>query len=217
MAFLACLPLFKPPTFSMQAQFQTLKRLGRGMEGEVWLCRDVKTEELVAIKLIPRGAPAWQMAMVEHEISIMLELGACHPNIVHPRELVLTPTHLGLVQEYMSGGTLGQYLKQHKVDEAVACYFFRQLIAAVEYCHRHRIAYRDIKLENTLLDRSSPPRVVACDFGAAKQWKRKEMPVMYSITGAPLARAAAMLAPEAARPRPPARRLPPAAAQQLRA
>ena len=82
--------------------------------------------------------------MVEHEISIMLELGACHPNIVHPRELVLTPTHLGLVQEYMDGGTLGDFLQKHTVhlDEPLACYFFRQLIAAVEFCHKHRIAYR---------------------------------------------------------------------------
>jgi serine/threonine protein kinase len=146
--------------------------------------RDLESEKLVAIKLIPRGAPAWQLAMVEHEISIMLELGAQHPNIVNPRELVLTPSHLGLVQEYMSGGTLADYLKSHKADEALACYFFRQIIAAVEYCHKHRVAWRDIKLENTLLDRSSPPRVVACDFGNSKQWAKKSMPVMYSITGA---------------------------------
>jgi serine/threonine protein kinase len=190
MRFPACLPCCRGPQRDPNAPdvpgYESIERLGRGAEGEVWLCRDVETDEVVAIKLIRRLSEPWHLKMVEHEISIMLELGACHPNIVHPRELVLTPMHVGLVQEYMPGGTLAGYLKQHKVDEQLACYFFRQLIAAVEYCHRHRVAYRDIKLENTLLDTSSdPPRLVACDWGVAKRWSRGGLPQMRSIAGAP--------------------------------
>jgi serine/threonine protein kinase len=147
------------------------------------LCRDEQTQQLVAIKLISRTAPPWQLEMVEHEVSIMLELGAQHPNIVHPRELLLTASHLGLVQEYVCGGTLKDYLKSNQVNEALACYFFRQIIAAVEYCHKHRVAWRDIKLENALLDTSDPPRVVACDFGVSKRWTRGQMPKMTSFAG----------------------------------
>ena len=34
-------------------------------------------------------------------------------------------------------------------------------------CH---IAHRDLKLDNTLLDSSDPPRLKLCDFGFAKTW-----------------------------------------------
>jgi serine/threonine-protein kinase SRK2 len=174
--------------------------------------RDLKHGETVAIKLIPRFlTEPWRLKMVEHEVSIMLELGACHPNIVHPRELVLTPNHVGVVQEYMRGGTLAEYIKEHKVDEPLACYLFRQLIAAVEFCHLHHIAYRDIKLENTLLDTTTtPPRLVACDWGVAKRWATNELPKMDSVAGACRSGGAARGAQDAARWCRPRRRWQPA-------
>lgn len=44
----------------------------------------------------------------------------------------------------------------------------QQCIEAVDYCHRHNVAHRDLKLDNTLLDGSSPPFIKICDFGFAK-------------------------------------------------
>ena len=41
------------------------------------------------------------------------------------------------------------------LDEDRARYFFKQIIAAVSYCHRHHIAHRDLKLTNVLLDLDS--------------------------------------------------------------
>ena len=46
----------------------------------------------------------------------------------------------------------------------------QQFIAAVEYCHLHCVAHRDLKLDNTLLDDSNPPVIKLCDFGFAKTW-----------------------------------------------
>ncbi|KOM30734.1 hypothetical protein LR48_Vigan01g028900 [Vigna angularis] len=45
-----------------------------------------------------------------------------------------------------------------------ARYFFQQLISGVSYCHSMEICHRDLKLENTLLDGSSAPRLKICDF-----------------------------------------------------
>ena len=36
------------------------------------------------------------------------------------------------------------------------------------YCHKHGIAHRDLKLDNTLLDDNNPPYIKICDFGFAK-------------------------------------------------
>ncbi|MCJ1461844.1 hypothetical protein MMC07_000443 [Pseudocyphellaria aurata] len=46
----------------------------------------------------------------------------------------------------------------------------QQFIMAVEYCHKHNVAHRDLKLDNTLLSDDSPPLIKLCDFGFAKEW-----------------------------------------------
>ncbi|MCD7470736.1 hypothetical protein HAX54_010835, partial [Datura stramonium] len=44
-----------------------------------------------------------------------------------------------------------------------AAFFFQQLISGVSYCHTMEICHRDLKLENTLLDRSFTTSKI-CDF-----------------------------------------------------
>lgn len=43
----------------------------------------------------------------------------------------------------------------------------RQIVSAVDYCHRNHVAHRDLKLDNTLLDNHQPPWLKLCDFGEA--------------------------------------------------
>lgn len=50
-------------------------------------------------------------------------------------------------------------------------HLLRQLVSAVEYCHRNNVAHRDLKLDNTLLDNHEPPWLKLCDFGFAKHWQ----------------------------------------------
>ncbi len=47
----------------------------------------------------------------------------------------------------------------------------RQLVSAVEYCHKNNVAHRDLKLDNTLLDEHDPAWLKLCDFGFAKHWQ----------------------------------------------
>jgi serine/threonine-protein kinase SRK2 len=68
--------------------------------------------------------------------------------------------------EYAPGGSLTTYVsKRYETNEDTlgrakglylsedeALYFFRQFISAVEYCHKHNVMHRDLKLDNTLLD-----------------------------------------------------------------
>nr|GEV26017.1 wall-associated receptor kinase 2-like [Tanacetum cinerariifolium] len=75
-----------------------------------------------------------------------------HPNIIRFKEVLLTPTHLAIVMEYAAGGEL----------------FERICKAGVSYCHAMQVCHRDLKLENTLLDGSTAPRVKICDFGYSK-------------------------------------------------
>ena len=173
------------PEFKLGPNFTVVKKLGDGGEGEVWLCIDEEVAQLVAVKLMRRELPAWKQVMIMREIQIQSQLAAGHPGLVEPRELLLTSSHIALVSEYVPGGSLAEYCKKHAVSEDLACYFFRQLVSVIEFCHEHRVAYRDVKLENTLLDKADPPRLKLCDFGVARKWERKDTPKMNTLVGTP--------------------------------
>lgn len=108
-------------------------------------------------------------------------------------EAILTPSHLCLVMEYASGGSLTAYVadKWQKaqalglfLSEDEARYFFKQFLGAVKYCHSHLVAHRDLKLDNTLLDSSNPPIIKICDFGFAKTWSEEAN--MFTQIGTPV-------------------------------
>uniref|UniRef100_A0A0A0KYK0 non-specific serine/threonine protein kinase n=1 Tax=Cucumis sativus TaxID=3659 RepID=A0A0A0KYK0_CUCSA len=138
-------------------KYEVVKDLGAGNFGVARLLRHKDTKELVAMKYIERG----------HKIINHRSLR--HPNIIRFKEVVLTPTHLAIVMEYAAGGELFERIcNAGRFSEDEARYFFQQLISGVNYCHSMQICHRDLKLENTLLDGSTAPRLKICDFGYSK-------------------------------------------------
>ena len=70
-----------------------------------------------------------------------------HPNIVKLFEVIETKNTLFLVMEYSSGGELYDYLVVHgRMKEKEARVKFRQILAAVNYCHNKRVIHRDLKV-----------------------------------------------------------------------
>jgi serine/threonine-protein kinase HSL1 (negative regulator of Swe1 kinase) len=69
--------------------------------------------------------------------------------------------------EYVEGGELFQYIEeQQMLREIEVVYLFRQIIAALLYCHRLNIHHRDLKPENILMDRQNH-QIKLVDFGMA--------------------------------------------------
>nr|AIH00112.1 sucrose nonfermenting 1-related protein kinase 2.9 [Fragaria x ananassa] len=146
-------------------RYEIVKDIGSGNFGVARLVRDKLTRELFAVKFIERG-----QKIDEHvQREIMNHRSLKHSNIVQFKEVLLTPTHLAIVMEYAAGGELfGRICNAGRFSENEARFFFQQLISGVSYCHSMQICHRDLKLENTLLDGSTAPRVKICDFGYSK-------------------------------------------------
>ncbi|MFS7941276.1 putative protein kinase CAMK-OST1L family [Helianthus anomalus] len=146
-------------------RYEVVKEIGSGNFGVAKLVRDKSTKELFAVKFIERGQKIDEHA----EREILNHRSLIHPNIIRFKEVLLTPTHLTIVMEYAAGGELFQRIcNAGRFSENEARFFFQQLISGVSYCHSMEICHRDLKLENTLLDGSTAPRVKICDFGYSK-------------------------------------------------
>lgn len=146
-------------------RYDIVKDIGSGNFGVAKLVRDKVSKELFAIKFIERGHKIDEHVQRE----IMNHRSLNHPNIIRFKEVLLTATHLAIVMEYAAGGELFERIcSAGRFGEDEARFFFQQLISGVSYCHSLHICHRDLKLENTLLDGSTAPRVKICDFGYSK-------------------------------------------------
>jgi MAP/microtubule affinity-regulating kinase len=72
-----------------------------------------------------------------------------HPNIVKLYEVIETKSTMFLVMECATGGELYDYLVVHgKMKEKDARDKFRQILSAVNYCHKKRVIHRDLKVHS---------------------------------------------------------------------
>ena len=73
----------------------------------------------------------------------MIQKSLHHPHICPVLQVIDRQQNVYLVLEYCEGGDLFTYIEKHgKFDEESARAKFRQLLSAVEYCHRNNIAHR---------------------------------------------------------------------------
>lgn len=108
----------------------------------------------VAIKYIDKGSisDVSEVERVSREFFILTSLE--HRNVIRLYEVLQDDTHLYLVMEFASEGTLDSMLTKlpdGKLDEAAARRTFSQIAAGVRFCHRKRVAHRDLKPENILV------------------------------------------------------------------
>ncbi|GAB7348093.1 hypothetical protein MBLNU459_g6118t1 [Dothideomycetes sp. NU459] len=122
---------------------------------------DRSLQDLVAAgKAMPPPPPG-----LLREIAIMKLLS--HDNIVQLYDVWENHNELYLIMEYVEGGELFHYIEDRRgLPEAESVYIFRQIVAALLYCHRLHIHHRDLKPENILLNRETI-KIKLVDFGMA--------------------------------------------------
>ncbi|KAI9277972.1 kinase-like domain-containing protein [Umbelopsis sp. AD052] len=153
--------------------FTLTNTLGAGSMGKVKLAVHNLTNEKWAVKIIPRAQYSIHKGHMStkdrsreirtiREASIMLLLH--HPYIVSLKEMIVLNPYYYMFMEYVNGGQLLDYIISHgKLKEKQARRFARQILSALDYCHRNSIVHRDLKIENILISQSGHIKII--DFG----------------------------------------------------
>jgi len=153
-----------------EVSFQIGRVLGSGTFGKVFEAMNTKNGEFVAVKRIElnsvnKSKVRQMIALAENEIDMMRKLR--HPNIVGVKGSAFDGNTFNIIMELVAGRSLSDMLQTiGPFHENVCRKYTRQLLLALEYCHKLKCTHRDIKGKNILLTTTGTVRI--CDFGSAK-------------------------------------------------
>ena len=147
--------------------YESLAIIGRGAFGEVHVCRNKKTKEIVAIKKIKKEVLI-QKNQIKHtkdEQDFLSKIKS--PWIVELKASFQQGDYLFLVMEFLIGGDLmGLLITKDILTEEEARFYICEMILAIESIHKLNCIHRDIKPDNILIDKNG--HIKLSDFGLAK-------------------------------------------------
>ncbi|XP_060577857.1 ribosomal protein S6 kinase alpha-5-like isoform X1 [Ruditapes philippinarum] len=168
--------------------FELLKVLGTGAYGKVFLVRKLHGSDenkLYAMKVLKKASIVQKTKTTEHTKTERQVLEAIRdsPFLVTLHYAFQTDAKLHLILDYVNGGELFTHLNQREhFTEAEVKIYIGEIVLALETLHKLGIIYRDIKLENILLDSSG--HIVLTDFGLSKEFlPSDELHRAYSFCG----------------------------------
>ncbi|QDZ25017.1 calcium-dependent protein kinase [Chloropicon primus] len=166
---------------SYEAEFKTMRMLGRGAFGSVFLAKrrrpaDPEEKEVFAVKRIKKDL----LRSKRHghalllEIEIMMKLRN-NLNVVHFEDAYEDARAVYMVMEHCSGGDLIYNVNANSnFRESDVRVYFQDIARLVGQCHKQNILHRDIKPENFLKSEKSPKAPLKMiDFGLSCMWTGK--------------------------------------------
>ena len=170
------------------ARYLLRRMLGRGRVTVVWLARDVKLEQEVALKFLPESLvrDANAVERLKSETRRNLQLG--HPQIVHTYDFIQDYGLAAIAMEYVDGwslATLQVDRPQRRYGLVEVTPWVRQLCDALTYAHTEvGILHLALKPANLMLN--SRDQLKLTDFGIARSLQTMTGPTDLNLAAAGL-------------------------------
>ncbi|KAM4826649.1 sperm motility kinase 3A-like isoform 1-T3 [Thomomys bottae] len=155
--------------------------IDRGGYGEVKLAHHRLTGTAVAVKILQKEEIS--RYRISNEVDIFKSVQ--HKHIIRLYQVIEKEEHVYLIMELAPrGNLLGMIRKSQRLYEDEARRLFKQIVSATLYLHQNRIAHRDLKPNNMLLDAQGNIKV--SDFGLSIRFTPGQL--MTNVCGAVLFR-----------------------------
>jgi serine/threonine protein kinase len=151
--------------------------LGVGAFGRVYVATSRHTNEIVALKRIPKSIASREDFQRETEALLRIQKWGGHPHICALREHFEGRDNVDddecyyLILDFVGGGEMFDHLVNHGAySEADAARLVREVASALDYLHGIGVVHNDIKPENLMLStvETRDGSIQLVDFGCAE-------------------------------------------------
>ncbi|XP_017838908.1 atypical protein kinase C isoform X2 [Drosophila busckii] len=149
--------------------FELIRVIGRGSYAKVLMVELRRTRRIYAMKVIKKALVTddEDIDWVQTEKHVF-ETASNHPFLVGLHSCFQTPSRLFFVIEFVRGGDLMYHMqRQRRLPEEHARFYAAEISLALNFLHEKGIIYRDLKLDNVLLDHEG--HIKLTDYGMCKE------------------------------------------------
>nr|XP_040137825.1 putative sperm motility kinase W [Ictidomys tridecemlineatus] len=152
---------------SFTDHYKVLQDIGKGGFSRLKLACYLLTGTEVAVKVLVKVASIFPLFSESY-----MRTSLDHPNEIQLFQVIETSDYFYMIMGLAGGGWLWDFIPSDGIQDDEAHKLFRQLMHAMQYCHKQGIMHLDLKPQNIMVDDSGNVELI--DFGLSTRFTAGE-------------------------------------------